>query len=80
MWVSGEAAAVVEQLPDEEILLGAGQLLRSIKQDCIKFLFPYIMGGNIIFPIILRLLGRISSGERRRGPIFWGRILSYREL
>ena len=30
-------------------------------------------GSNIIFPIILRLLGRISSGEKGRKRKFWGR-------
>ena len=31
-------------------------------------------GSNIIFPIILRLLGRISSVEERKGTeIFWGK-------
>ena len=30
-------------------------------------------GSNIIFPITLRLLGRISSEERGKRRIIWGR-------
>ena len=32
-------------------------------------------GSNIIFPIILRLLGRMSSGEKGKGTeIYWKKI------
>ena len=37
-------------------------------------------GSNIIFPIILRLLGRISSKGKLNGKEIWGKIIKLKNI
>ena len=62
------AASLIPQRKIIKLLGGKGNIMAVEKNNMEK----RARGSNIIFPVILRLLGRISSGEEGKGTEILG--------